>query len=194
MECAVGPGQTHLSRTAWTMNLSYSSGFESKWVGTAGFEASNDPHVVLVSGWLGGGLGLTAYDPAVGVGGLLHAPLSDSRTDERRSRVRPALFVDTGLPALFEAMSRLGAEESRLQICLAGGARLPGSGASVAPGHGMFPAAIRALAQHHLTPRIQHLAASWDCRCSLEVATGEVRLNFSGQTGMTVLWKSSTAT
>jgi chemotaxis protein CheD len=172
----------------------YSSDLESKRVRTAGFEASNDPHVVLVSGWLGGGLGLTAYDPAARVGGLIHAPLSDSSADERSSRVRPALFVDTGLPALFQAMARLGAEESRLQICLMGGARLLNRSAPFAPGHEMFSAAIRALAQHDLRPLIQRLTASADCRCGLEVATGEVRLRFSGQTRVTVLWKNSTAT
>lgn len=176
------------------MNGFPSSGLESERVGIADFKVSNDPQGVLHSGWLGAGLGVTAYDSAARVGGLLHAPLAEPGPHEKTSRLRPALFVDTGLTALLQAVARLGADPARLVICLVGGARLASRPPGPDPGHDKFSTAIRALARHQLTPQAQHLTASSDCRCSLMLATGEVCLRFSGQTGVMVLWKSSTAT
>ena len=176
------------------MNGFPGSELESERVGIADFKVSNDPEGMLHSGWLGAGLSVTAYDPAARVGGLLHAPLAESGAHPPASRLRPALFVDTGLPALLQAMARLGADPARLVICLAGGARLVPRPPAPDPRHDKFSTAIRALAQHQLTPQTQHLTASGDCRCSLVLATGEVCVRFSGQTGMKVLWKSSTAT
>ena len=90
-------------------------------------------------------------------------------------------------------MTRLGADPSRLLICLAGGARLLNRNAPPAPPHEIFQAAIQALDRQQLRPQTQHLTEAGDCRCSLGMATGEVCLKFSGQSRVLVLWKSSTA-
>ena len=128
------------------MHLFYSSGLESERVGIADFKVSNNPDRVLVSGWLGAGLGLTAFDPVVGVAGLLHVPLLDSSSARIQARERPALFLDTALPSLFQAMTRLGAQETRLILCVAGGGRVWNRTAPPAPGPEMIPAALEMLA------------------------------------------------
>jgi len=173
------------------MILFHSSGLESERVRLADFKVSKDPGRALVTGWLGAGVGIAAYDPVVGVAGLTHAPFPDS-SRQAGSRLRPALFVDTGLRELFQAMARLGADEQRLVISVAGGARLISRSTPAAPHHEVFDAAIRFLAQRHLNPQAQHRSGLGDCRCSLEVVPGEVRLKACGQDGATVLWKNST--
>lgn len=82
---------------------------------------SADPAQVLVTYSLGSCVGVTVYDPATGVGGLIHCMLPLSRIDPRKAAARPAMFVDTGLPALLQAVYDLGANQRRLLVKAAGG-------------------------------------------------------------------------
>ena len=175
------------------MHLFYSSGLESERVGIADLKVSNNPHHVLISGWLGAGLALAAFDPIASVAGLAHVPLPDSRSARDLARRRPALFLDTGLPALFLAMSQLGAQESRMVLCIAGGGRLWHRNAPPTSGPEMIPTALGILAQRTLQTQARHPSISDDCCCSLDAATGEVRLKLSGEAGVIVLWKNSIA-
>ena len=93
-------------------------------VGVADMVASNDSSAELVNYSLGSCLGITVYDPIKKVGGLLHIMLPDSRIDAVRAVSAPFMFVDTGVPRLFQAVCNLGAERSRLTIKVAGGAQL----------------------------------------------------------------------
>jgi len=85
--------------------------------------ASNDPGAELVTCSLGACLGITVYDPVNKVGGLLHVMLPDSAINAVKAVSAPFMFVDTGVPRLFEAVSALGADRRRLVIKVAGGAR-----------------------------------------------------------------------
>ena len=63
----------------------------------------------LVTAALGSCLCLTAYDPESGMGGLLHAMLPLSQVNLKKAETHPAMFVDTGIPALF---GQLAAQEN----------------------------------------------------------------------------------
>ena len=93
-------------------------------VGVADMVVSNDPGAELVTYSLGSCLGITVYDPARNVGGLLHVMLPDSSIDAAKASTAPFMFVDTGVPRLFQAVYNLGAERRRLEIKVAGGAQL----------------------------------------------------------------------
>jgi chemotaxis receptor (MCP) glutamine deamidase CheD len=98
--------------------------FAEKWiVGIGELAVTNDPGVMLATYSLGACVGVTAYDPVAKAGGLLRALLPESRLDPARARECPALFVDTGIPALLRALAPYGAEPDRLCLCLAGGAQ-----------------------------------------------------------------------
>ena len=92
-------------------------------VGVADMAASNDPVAELVTYSLGSCLGVTVYDPVQQAGGLLHLMLPDSNINRQKAAAVPAMFVDTGLPRLFEAVHTLGGDRSRLMIKVAGGAQ-----------------------------------------------------------------------
>ncbi len=91
-------------------------------LGLAEFAASADPEATFITYALGSCLGITLYDPVARVGGLLHVMLPSSKVDSAKSKTRPGMFVDTGLPHLFHAAYKLGAVKSRLIVKVAGGA------------------------------------------------------------------------
>lgn len=91
-------------------------------VGMGDMLTSNDATAVLVTYSLGSCVGISIYDPVARVGGLLHAMLPDSTINLERAAIRPHMFVDTGLPAMFHAVYALGGAKNRLVVKLAGGA------------------------------------------------------------------------
>jgi chemotaxis protein CheD len=75
---------------------------------------------LLVTHALGSCLGLMVYDPALHVGGLLHAMLPLSKINQRKAQANPFMFVDTGIPALFKALYELGGQKRRMVVKAAG--------------------------------------------------------------------------
>ncbi len=86
--------------------------------------ASNDASAELVTYSLGSCLGITLHDAVARVGGLLHIMLPDSRIDATKAVSAPFMFVDSGVPRLFQAVYNLGADRRRLMVKVAGGAQL----------------------------------------------------------------------
>lgn len=86
--------------------------------------ASNDPGAELVTYSLGSCLGIAIYDAAKKVGGLLHVMLPSSAIDPDKAARSPFMFVDTGVPRLFRAVTGLGGDSSRFVVKVAGGAKM----------------------------------------------------------------------
>ncbi len=82
---------------------------------------------LLVTHALGSCLGLMVYDPDEKVGGLLHAMLPLSRINPQKASENPHMFVDTGVPRLFEELYTLGARKHRLVVKAAGCGRPMGN-------------------------------------------------------------------
>jgi len=82
------------------------------------------PGQVLVTFALGSCIGLTAYDPVAGVGGLLHYMLPDSSIDPEKARANPCMFADTGIPLLLDRLYQRGAAKRRLIVYAVGAARM----------------------------------------------------------------------
>ena len=97
-------------------------------VGIADLAVSATPEETIITYALGSCLGFCIYDPVAKVGGMLHALLPASELDAARARTNPARFVDSGVPALFKACYRLGAQKDRMVVKVAGGARIAASG------------------------------------------------------------------
>lgn len=95
-----------------------------KVVGISEIYVSRDPNVEIVTYSLGSCIGVTAYDPEVGVGGMIHYMLPLSKTSPDKARIKPAMFADTGIPILFKQLFELGAVKDRLIVKVAGGSLL----------------------------------------------------------------------
>jgi chemotaxis protein CheD len=90
-------------------------------VGVGDLRLSADPADSLVTYALGSCLGITIHDPVAKVGGMLHVMLPLSTIDTSKAERNPAMFVDTGVPRLFQESYRLGAKKERLVVKVAGG-------------------------------------------------------------------------
>ncbi len=93
-------------------------------VDIADFQVANDPRATLVTYSLGSCIGVAIWDPNVRVGGLLHYMLPESALSPDKAKSRPAMFADTGIPALFRATYELGAGKKNLIVKIAGGSQL----------------------------------------------------------------------
>ena len=90
-------------------------------VGISDCQTSKDRKATLVTYALGSCVGIGVFDPSSSVGGLLHVLLPESSLDSSKAAKNPAMFADTGVPALLSRCLEMGAVKSRLRVWLAGG-------------------------------------------------------------------------
>ena len=93
-------------------------------VGISDMKISTSPGETLITYSLGSCVGLSLYDAAAGVGGLLHSMLPLSKLDPGKAGRNPCMFVDTGVPALLEALFHRGAQRKTLVAKVAGGSQI----------------------------------------------------------------------
>ena len=91
-------------------------------VGVGDMKIAATPGDVLVTHALGSCLGISAFDPQTGIGGLLHVMLPAAAINPEKARARPFMFVDCGVPEFFRGLIACGAVKSRLVVKVAGGA------------------------------------------------------------------------
>jgi len=158
-------------------------------VGVGGLVVSNNQNVILTTYSLGSCLGITIYDPVCRAGGLLHAMLPDSAINPAKASDQPAMFVDSGVPALFRAAYELRAQKHRVQICVAGGAQFLDKTGYFNIGQRNYTCFTGLLREHGLNIRAEEVGGFVSRTVHLNLATGEVRLKTSGQTEETILFK-----
>jgi chemotaxis protein CheD len=73
---------------------------------------------------LGSCIAVVAYDWRARAGGLLHIMLPDSTNDPARATSNPYVYADTGVPALFQALSQIGGTRTKTRCCIVGGASM----------------------------------------------------------------------
>ncbi len=83
-------------------------------------KVSRYPDDVLVTYSLGSCVGLTLYDPVAVVGGMIHCMLPMSKIDPDKARLRPSMFVDTGVAAMLGELYAMGAQRQNLIAKVAG--------------------------------------------------------------------------
>ncbi|MCC5926873.1 MAG: chemotaxis protein CheD [Bacteroidetes bacterium] len=93
-------------------------------IGVGDIKISTTSSDVLITYALGSCLGITAYDPVLRIGGLLHAMLPLSNADPSKAKARPAMYVDSGFALLMRELFAKGAKKDNLVISVAGGASM----------------------------------------------------------------------
>ena len=83
---------------------------------------------VIVTYSLGSCLGVTAYDPEAGVGGMIHCLLPNSSNNVKRAEKNPFMFVNTGVVRMVRILIEHGADRRRLVFKAAGCANMRGDG------------------------------------------------------------------
>lgn len=90
-------------------------------VGMADLKVAKAPDSLITLG-LGSCIGLTLYDPALKLGGMVHYMLPDSTKLKNNSNI--AKFGDTGIKELYRQMVAQGASPRRMVAKIAGGAKM----------------------------------------------------------------------
>src|SRR5690554_2048662 len=93
-------------------------------VGVSDVKVSVNQHETIITYALGSCLGIVVYDPSAKVGGLLHGMLPLSKADPEKAKLKPAMYIDTGLAILLKGVYNLGAKKSNLVLTVAGGASM----------------------------------------------------------------------
>ena len=93
-------------------------------VGVSDCRASADVNETIITYALGSCLGIAIFDPKVKVGGLVHVMLPHSKADPQKAKVKPAMYVDSGLAHLLKSLYTLGARKEHMVISVAGGASM----------------------------------------------------------------------
>jgi len=93
-------------------------------VDIADFKLAQEPDSVLVTYALGSCIAVILHDPVRKVGGMIHYMLPQASTSPQKAREKPAMFADTGIPMLFQAMYQQGCNKRDLVVKVAGGSAL----------------------------------------------------------------------
>jgi chemotaxis protein CheD len=144
-------------------------------IGIGEFAAAMGPHSLMTHA-LGSCVAICLWDPLCRVAGMIHYLLPESALNLERARVQPAAFADTGVPMLFEAVSRFGASHNRLEVKLFGGARIGRSDFAI--GQQNVAAAHALVSRRGLRVRAEATGGTDARTIALSVATGKVRLTW----------------
>jgi chemotaxis protein CheD len=149
-------------------------------VGVADMVASNDSSAEIVTYSLGSCLGITLYDPARKVGGLLHIMLPDSSIDAVKAANAPHMFVDTGVPRLFHAVANLGGDRARSIIRVAGGSQFLDQNRVFNIGQRNYDAFCALLARNGYTIHARDVGGLASRTMRFDLSTGNVSIHSPG--------------
>jgi chemotaxis protein CheD len=94
------------------------------YAGIGEMHVSGRPEETLAAIGLGSCVAIILYDPQTGLAGMAHCLLPAERPGKPSTSDKPALYVQTGLPTLIQAMLRAGASKAALCAVLVGGAAM----------------------------------------------------------------------
>jgi chemotaxis protein CheD len=145
-------------------------------VGVGDMAVSNTIQAVLSTYALGSCIGVAAYDSALKVGGILHLMLPDSSISPAKASAQPAMFADTGLKQFFQNLMVFGARPARLQLFVAGGAKVFGGADMFRIGARNTEATLAFLGRHGFSIAFSDVGGSHNRTLHLALADGRLTL------------------
>ncbi len=136
---------------------------------------------ILVTYSLGSCLGITVYDPVAHVGGMIHCMLPLSKIDPEKAQRTPAMFVDTGVPALFQEAYRLGTKKSRMIVKVAGGSEILDNSAAFKIGQRNYAVLRKILWKNNVLITAEDVGGSFPRTMYFEIDTGKVTIRSRGK-------------
>lgn len=149
-------------------------------VGISELVVSSDVDDVLITYSLGSCVGLTLYDPERRLGGMLHAMMPVSSMDRERALREPAMFTDTGVAALLQAMFDRGATRRSLVAKVAGAAVQMDQTGLFRIGERNFTVLRRVLWKNDILLAAEDVGGSASRTLVLEVAGGRTFVKSNG--------------
>ena len=113
---------------------------------------------------------------------MLHIMLPDSTIDPNKAANSPFMFVDSGVPRLFQAAYNLGADRRRLVVKAAGGSQFLDRGGVFNIGQRNYAALTNILARNGWSLRAQDVGGVQSRTLRLELSTGKISISRPGST------------
>ena len=143
---------------------------------------SRNPAETLVAFSIGSGIGVTAFDPASGAGGLFHFMLPDSTqaagVDPNKV---PLMFADTGVPFFVQALFEQGIHLDRMKVVIAGGAHIMDQTGMFNIGEKNYGALKSGLADYDVSIHHEDIGGTDSRTLSLEIGNGSSCIKIFGQ-------------
>jgi chemotaxis protein CheD len=136
---------------------------------------------LLVTHALGSCLGLMVYDPALHVGGLLHAMLPLSKINRQKAQVNPFMFVDTGIPALFKALYELGGQKRRMVVKAAGCGNPLGTNEMFKIGQRNYTVLKKLLWKNNVLLESEDVGGNGSRTVHFDLSTGQIIISRKGE-------------
>jgi chemotaxis protein CheD len=144
-------------------------------------KVSNDPAATLVTHSLGSCIGLAVYDPVAKVGGVLHFMLPESQLDSAKAKEKPLMFADTGIPLLFKACYKLGADKKRMINKVVGASQIMDPSGMFNIGKRNYAALRKIFWRNNVLIDAEDVGGTSNRTLWLNIATGELTLKVSGK-------------
>jgi chemotaxis protein CheD len=135
---------------------------------------------ILVTYALGSCLGVAIYDPAARVGGMVHCMLPHSAIDPEKAEANPCMFVDSGIPALFEGAYQLGAHKERVVVKAAGCAQILDAQGHFRIGERNYAMFRKLLWRNNVLINGEAVGGGCSRTMYLDVGTGRVSVRING--------------
>lgn len=149
-------------------------------VGIADMKVSNESDATIITYSLGSCIGVSIYDPAAGVGGLLHFMLPDSTIDPQKAQKNPWMFADSGIPLFFREAYQLGAEKKRMVVKVVGGSQILDDSQFFNIGKRNYMALRKIFWANNVLIRAEQVGGNVNRTLSLELSSGKVWVKTSG--------------
>lgn len=150
-------------------------------IGISEMQVSNRPEELLITYSLGSCIGVTIYDPVVRIAGMIHCMLPLSKIDPEKAKTQPCMFVDTGVPLLFNEVYRLGAEKKRTIVKIAGCSSLLDEKGLFKIGERNYTVLRKILWKNNILIEREDIGGNISRTLSIEVATGRVIIRTGGE-------------
>lgn len=134
----------------------------------------------LVTHALGSCLGLTVYDTVVQIGGLLQAMLPLSKINVPKAALNPFMFVDTGIPALFEALYEQGVLQANMVVKAVGCGNPMGEKEVFRIGERNYRVLQEVLVKNGIRLAAEDVGGTASRMVQLDLATGQTIINSNG--------------
>ncbi|NQU45159.1 chemotaxis protein CheD [bacterium] len=134
----------------------------------------------LVTYALGSCIAVAIYDPVSQVGGMIHYMLPEASLNPNKARENPFMFADSGIPLLFREAYQRGADRSRIQIKLAGGANVMDSSNFFNIGKRNYLAARKLFYKNNLLISAELVGGVSGKNMRMELGGGQVEIKLPG--------------
>jgi chemotaxis protein CheD len=149
-------------------------------VGVADMRYSSQPDDVIITYSLGSCIGLTLYDTALRIGGMVHCMLPLSKIDAAKAEANPFMFIDTGVSAILQTLFDMGAQRRTLLAKVAGGAQIMDDKGMFNIGERNNTVVRKVLWKNNILISGEDVGGTVPRTLSLDIATGRTTLKMAG--------------